>query len=209
MGTVIVADDHPLFRQAIAASLEPFGCSVAECATLDDCHATLEINDDVDLVLLDLNMPGSLGLYGLVSLRNAFPAVPIAVVSGTDAPPVIGKAMALGALGFIPKSTAPERMRTAIEHILDGEPWFPDLGDAATSMTSEESELVERVSQLTPQQYTVLGLMRGGMLNKEIADELAISEATVKAHVSAIFKKLDVSNRTQAVVLASRVFLDP
>lgn len=182
---------------------------MAECATLDDCHATLEINDDVDLVLLDLNMPGSLGLYGLVSLRNAFPAVPIAVVSGTDAPAVIGKAMALGALGFIPKSTAADRMRAAIEHILNGEPWFPDLGDTEPAMTNEESELVERVSQLTPQQYTVLGLMRSGMLNKEIADELAISEATVKAHVSAIFKKLDVSNRTQAVVLASKVFLDP
>ncbi|MEM6732589.1 MAG: response regulator transcription factor, partial [Myxococcota bacterium] len=203
MGTVIVADDHPLFREAMKVALKPFELDIAECATLDDCHATLELNPEVDLVLLDLNMPGSLGLYGLVSLRNTFPSVPVAIISGSDKPEMIAKAMGLGALGFIPKSTAPDRMRSAVQQILEGEPWFPDIGDVATSASNHDSELTDRVSRLTPQQYTVLGAMREGKLNKEIADELGISEATVKAHVSAVFKKLEVSNRTQAVVLAS------
>lgn len=209
MGTIIVADDHPLFRAAVKVSLEPFGVSVAECATLDDCHATLECRDDVDLVFLDLRMPGSQGLFGLVSLRNRFPSIPVAIISGNDSSATIQKAMTLGARGFIPKSTTPTKMQEAMRCILGGTGWFPDgIQPDSDLWAPEDHEIAQRVARLTPQQYTVLGYLRAGKLNKEIAYELGICEATVKAHVSAIFKKLEVSNRTQVVVMASKLFTD-
>lgn len=208
MGTIVVADDHPLFREALMAALSPLGHAFKECSTLDDCHATFEVDHDVDLLLLDLNMPGSQGLYGLVSLRNTFPAVPIAIVSGSDTSDLVRKARALGALGFIPKSTKPDGMRRAVESLLRGESTFPDVEFQDDRLSTEDAELSGRIAKLTPQQYTVWGLMRDGKLNKEIASDLAISEATVKAHVSAILKKLAVSNRTQAVLVASKVFLE-
>lgn len=208
MGAIVVADDHPLFREALKSALHPLGYEFLECGTLDDCHAVLEVTSDIELLLLDLNMPGSLGLYGLVSLRNTFPQVPIVVVSGDDRPELVDKSQALGALGFVPKSTKPDQIRTAIERVLNGDSAFPNTGRQNEGLDAEDAELAGRVSKLTPQQYTVWGAMRDGKLNKEVADELAISEATVKAHVSAIFKKLEVSNRTQAVLLASKLFLE-
>lgn len=209
MGTIVIADDHPLYREALKASLAQLGHHFKECSTLDDCHATFELDSDVELLLLDLNMPGSQGLYGLVSLRNTFPQVPIVVVSGNDRAELVRKARALGALGFIPKSTKPERMRAAVERVLAGQTSFPtEEGEEGFEFKAGDGELARRVAKLTPQQYTVWGSLRDGKLNKEIADELAISEATVKAHVSAVFKKLEVSNRTQAVLLASKFFVE-
>ena len=149
-------------------------------------------------------MPGARGFSGLMYLRGQYPAAPVCVVSGTEDTATISKAMTLGASGFIPKSTAPAGIREAIETVLGGGTWIPadvDLGDGQ----SAEPELVGRLRSLTPQQVRVLMMLSEGLLNKQIAYELSVSEATVKAHVSAVLQKLGVENRTKAVLAAGRI----
>jgi DNA-binding NarL/FixJ family response regulator len=206
---IAIADDHPLFRNALKSIVDKLGTvEVFEGSTLDDCHALLEFHDDLDLVLLDLNMEDSFGLYGLVSLRNRFPSVPVVVISAQEDASLIQKAFRLGALGYIPKSSSPATIEEALGVVLEGDLWLPEELRGHLDIEEEDTELAERVASLTPQQYRVLGYLRDGLLNKEIADELGVSEATIKAHLSAVFKKLSVSNRTQAVVVASQFFLD-
>lgn len=202
---VIIVDDHPLFRAALKQALSGAfkGIKLDEAGALDAVTERLDRDSDVDLVLLDLKMPGVQGLSGLMFLRAQYPAVPIAVVSASDEPHIIRRALDLGASGFIPKSLAVEAMRKAIATILEGGVWAPEgLGPGTDN---EGDALAQRVATLTPQQMRVLMMLKEGLLNKQIAFQLGVSEATVKAHVSAILQKLDVSSRTQAVIAASRI----
>lgn len=204
---IVIADDHPLFREALRQSLKDVlpRLTVEEAGSLDAVIGLLDDNGSCDLVLLDLKMPGVQGFSGLVFLRAQYPAIPVVVVSGSEEPQVIRRAMDLGASGFIPKSTPAAAMRTAVKAVLDGEEWVPEGLAAAASDDADADRLAQRLATLTPQQVRVLMMLREGLLNKQIAYQLSVSEATVKAHVSAILQKLDVESRTQAVIAASRI----
>jgi DNA-binding NarL/FixJ family response regulator len=203
MPRLLIADDHPLFRaalhQAAAASID--GCTVLEAADLHGALDVLRSDADVDLVLLDLHMPGSQGLSGLAALRGQHPGVAVLVVSAHDEPRVVRRALDHGAAGFIPKSASPAEIGEAIRRVLDCGTWVPPaLADSVAALPADpaDSDLAARLASLTEQQYRVLVLLAEGLLNKQIADRLAIQERTVKAHVTAIFEKLGVRNRTQA-----------
>ena len=204
---VIIVDDHPLFRDALKQTLTSAfpGIVIAEAGTLEAVSDTLASDRDFDLVLLDLKMPGVQGFSGLVFLRAQYPAVPIVVISASEEPHIIRRALDLGASGYIPKSASAETMRRALAVLLDGSIWTPEIAAVETSPDSEADRLARRLATLTPQQVRVLMMLREGLLNKQIAHQLGVSEATIKAHVSAILQKLDVDSRTQAVIAASRI----
>jgi DNA-binding NarL/FixJ family response regulator len=206
--TVIVADDHPLFRAAIKEALEAEQGQThfLEANSFESLQRLVDQCKEVDLVLLDLHMPGVSGFAGLVYLCKRYPSVPVVIISANEDPVVIRRALEHGAAGFIPKSSSIDTITEAIAAILMGEIWAPEttISDLPGSNVSE-LELAERMAQLTPQQFKVLMMMSQGLLNKQIAFELGVSEATVKAHVTAIMNKLGVSNRTQAVLAANRL----
>lgn len=200
----LVADDHPLFRDAlgqIVASRYPES-KIDEAGTLDQVVDRLATGTDTDLVLLDLAMPGARGFSGLMFLRAEYPEVPVVVVSASEDASTIRHAIGFGASGYIPKSLATNVIDTAIGSILDGEVWVPP--DIALEPEDNDG-LISRLITLTPQQVRVLMMLSEGLLNKQIAFELSVSEATVKAHVSAILQKLGVESRTQAVIAASNI----
>jgi len=204
---LVIADDHPLFRGALreaVAGLFP-GAEVAEAGSFDEVSQQLDRAGDVDLVLLDLTMPGVRGFSGLMYLRAQYPAVPVVIVSANEDPSVIRRCMHFGASGFIPKTTGTDEMRTAIAQVLAGGVWTPADIDLAAEEDPAAAGLVARLATLTPQQVRVLMMLSEGLLNKQIAYELGVSEATVKAHVSAILQKLGVDSRTQAVIAAARI----
>lgn len=212
---VLIADDHPLFRGALVHALT--GCladaEILQARDLPETLTTLAEREDIDLVLLDLHMPGNQGLAGLASVRCHFPAVAVVVVSANEDPRVIRRALDHGAAGFIPKSTALDEMTHALETVLDCREWIPPhLNRAVSDIESDDADLAlaARFARLTPQQFRVLKLVADGRLNKQIADELGIQERTVKAHMSEIFSKLEVRNRTQAGIAYRRLELvDP
>jgi len=201
MSRIIIADDHPLFRAALRQTLS--GVTVEETGDLSALSAALESDRDCDLVLLDLNMPGAHGFSGLLLLRAQYPEVPVMVISAVEDPKVIRRTFELGAAGYLPKSVGPADIRAAIDTVLKGEVYVPEGVNLATD--DEQTAFVRRLSTLTPQQIRVLMMLSDGLMNKQIAYELSISEATVKAHVSSILQKLDVDSRTQAVIAASRI----
>ncbi len=207
MTSLLIADDHPLFRAALrlAASESLPDCRVKEAADLSGALAALAAEPDTDLVLLDLHMPGSQGLSGLAALRGQHPGVAVLVVSAHDEPRIVRRVLDHGAAGFIPKALDAEEMRTAIRTVLAGDHWTPADIDLSAPVDRETSELVKRLASLTPQQVRVLMMLSEGLLNKQIAYELSVSEATVKAHVSAILQKLGVESRTQAVIVAAKI----
>ncbi|CCQ09547.1 Transcriptional regulator, LuxR family [Pseudoalteromonas luteoviolacea B = ATCC 29581] len=212
MSQFLIADDHPLFREALKGALVARieGLEVFESDNFDSTLTVLSEQEDLDLLLLDLHMPGNGDLYGLIRIREDYPSLPIAVVSGSEDLSVVSKVMGYGAMGFIPKASSSDDIAKAIEQILDGETWLPvSLKDQVANITTEDKELAQQVASLTPQQYKVLQYLHEGLLNKQIAYELSISEATVKAHITAIFRKLGVYNRTQAVLIASKLQLEP
>ncbi|PLX37492.1 MAG: DNA-binding response regulator [Hyphomicrobiales bacterium] len=203
----IIADDHPLFRGALRQTLsETFGdIRITEAGTLDQVSRELEASSDVDLVLLDLSMPGMRGFSGLMYLRAQYPGVPVVIVSGTEDHAAIRRCMEFGAAGFIPKSLGTDVIRAAIGAVLQGDIWVPADFNVNAEDDDEIQDLVTRLASLTPQQVRVLMMLSEGLLNKQIAYELSVSEATVKAHVSAILQKLGVESRTQAVIAANRI----
>ena len=204
---ILIADDHPLVRGALREAVkgvEPES-GIIEAGTFEDVAATLAAQGDLDLVLLDLTMPGVQGFSGLMYLRAQYPGTPVIVVSGNEDRGVIRRCIEFGASGFIPKSVDVESMRTAIRSVLDGGSWTPADVDLTTPPDRETSDIVRRLGSLTPQQVRVLMMLSEGLLNKQIAYELGVSEATVKAHVSAILQKLGVESRTQAVIAASKI----
>ena len=208
---LIVADDHPLFRQALKHTLGAafMHAHIAEAGSFEEVVRLLDARDDVDLVLFDLKMPGVQGLSGLAYMRSQYPAIPIVVVSASDHPALMRRALDLGASGYIPKSSTVEDMQGAVRTVLGGDVWWPPGLDREGPADGEASDLVQRLTTLTPQQVRVLMMLREGLLNKQIAHHLEVSEATVKAHVSAILHKLNVESRTQAVIAAGRLDGDP
>jgi DNA-binding NarL/FixJ family response regulator len=202
---LVIADDHPLFRgamrEAISGLLEKV--DITEAGTFDDVVELL--SGDVDLVLLDLAMPGVRGFSGLMYMRAQYPSVPVIVVSANDDPATIRRCMEFGASGFIPKTLGVDTMRAAISRVLSGGVWTPPDVDLSAGADFEAAELMGRMATLTPQQVRVLMMLSEGLLNKQIAYQLGVSEATVKAHVSAILQKLGVESRTQAVIAAAKI----
>jgi DNA-binding NarL/FixJ family response regulator len=207
----LIADDHPLFREALkSALLNSFeGLTIIEA----DCFSTtlklVTQECELDLLLLDLHMPGNDGLNGLIRLRELHPELPVAIVSGSEDLNIVAKVMTHGALAFIPKSSSSGEISMAINEVLQGEVWLPqDLREKINALKNEDAEQEMLLASLTPQQSKVLSYLHQGLLNKQIAYELNISEATVKAHITVIFRKLGVYNRTQAVLLTSKLQLE-
>ena len=204
---LVIADDHPLFRGALREAVTGLfeRVDIAEAGTFNEVAELLERGGDVDLVLLDLTMPGVRGFSGLMYLRAQYPGVPVIVVSANDDPAAIRRCMEFGASGFIPKTLGVEAMRGAIQRILSGGVWTPPDVDLTTGSDADTAALMARMATLTPQQVRVLMMLSEGLLNKQIAYQLGVSEATVKAHVSAILQKLGVESRTQAVIAAAKI----
>lgn len=205
--TFIVADDHPLFRGALKEILSslPGDNEIVEAADFDGAATALAENPEADLLLLDLTMPGADGFAGLALMRADHPGVPIAIVSGSEDARLIRRALDLGASGYIPKSAGFEEIRAAIGRLLAGDVYLPADISLGSEADAEVAELIERMRTLTPQQTRVLTMLGKGLLNKQIAYELGISEATIKAHVSAVLQKLGVDSRTQAVIRLARL----
>ncbi len=212
MREVLIADDHPLFRDALARAVTQAlpdanlydADSVAALLTLIEAHPHAE------LLLLDLHMPGANGFSALVHVRGQQPGLPVIVVSAQEDARVIQRAIGHGASGYIPKSTSAENIVVAIRRVLEGDVWLPPQAvGLSAKVESAEAHAAAHVAELTPQQFRVLGMIAEGLLNKQIAYELNVSEATIKAHMTAIMRKLNVSNRTQVALLARRLSLDP
>jgi DNA-binding NarL/FixJ family response regulator len=199
----LIADDHPLFREALISALRPLfeNVDIIQSDSLESTLKALQQNSDFDLILLDLNMPGSDSFYGLIRVSQDYPDVPVAVVSASDSVEVVSKVMNLGAKGFIPKATPSRTIADALKQILDGNKWLPKGMQTSIENDSPLIDIATLVGELTPKQFQVLQLLQNGLLNKQIAFDLNITEATVKAHISAIFRKLNVKTRTQAVLL--------
>ncbi|QDZ00685.1 response regulator transcription factor [Nitratireductor mangrovi] len=206
----VIADDHPLFRGALKQALVSIGDNVTilEAGDFSETKRIVSDNDDIDLVLLDLTMPGASGLSGLVSLRAVNAVVPVVVVSARDDVDTIRRALELGASGFISKSASMDEIRGAVRTVLDGGISAPAEVATGSEPDPEISELIQRLRTLTPQQARVLNMLADGLLNKQIAYELNVSEATIKAHVSAVLQKLNVDSRTQAVIQLAKIGAD-
>jgi len=209
-GPVVIADDHPLFRSALRQAVggaAPDG-TVLQTASLGEARAALSAaaadGAAASLLCLDLHMADSDGFAGLVAIRSEYPALPVAVISGSEGRGTAAKAIRFGASAFIPKSSDIGVIRDAIDAVLMGDVWTPPGADLA----GDEDGAAERLASLTPTQLRVLTLVRDGLLNKQIAYELDISEATVKAHLTAIFRKLGVQTRTQAVMAAAALSVE-
>ena len=205
--TIIIADDHPLFRQALRSSITPLfnDSRIQEVETLGATLETLE-QQSVDLLLLDLRMSDSQGLSGLMIIKGSYPELPVIVVSASEGAETVRAAIQAGASGYISKSSSPEQIRDAIEQVSRGETAIPESAMTEVSDAERrELEAIENITLLTPTQLKVLVKMTDGLLNKQIAWDMDISEATVKSHVTAIFRKLKVRTRTQAVVLAKQL----
>lgn len=214
MAKLIVADDHPLFRNALINAISSTFSTKAtiETDSFESTCQALEQHPDTDLLLLDLHMPGNCGFLGLIQLRKNYPSLPIVVISASEELDVVKRVISFGASAYIPKSANPSQISEALKEVLAGELWVPpSMQKALDEQDAQEHDLdlAARVAQLTNQQYKVLYYLTEGWLNKQIAYDLHISEATVKAHITAIFRKLGCTNRTQVVIQAQRLTLEP
>jgi DNA-binding NarL/FixJ family response regulator len=209
--TFIVADDHPLFRDALIHAIGNCvaDARIVEADSLDSLQTVVEENPDADLLFLDLNMPGVSGFSALAYIRSNHASLPTVIVSAMDDPGVIRRAIQHGASGFIPKSSPISKIEDGIMAVLDGEVWLPNGIELRDSQLSgNEVGVADAVSNLTPHQFRVLMMLGEGLLNKQIAYQLGVSEATIKAHVTAIFRKMNVKNRTQAVLAVQQLRID-
>ncbi len=204
---IIIVDDHPLFRDALRQALsDKFEeLQISEAGSLDGLSEALEAADETDLVLLDLTMPGVKGFSGLMYLRAQYPEIPVVIVSANEDPGAMRRCIEFGASGFIPKSLPVDTIRDAVATVLEGGVWTPQDLDLSAVENDETTDVVSRLATLTPQQVRVLMMLSEGLLNKQIAYKLSVSEATVKAHVSAILQKLGVDSRTQAVIAVNKI----
>ena len=211
MATLLIADDHPLFREALRGAVVRVipDAQLHEAENAEGLYAMADAHPDADLLLLDLNMPGAQGFSALVHLRGLHPQLPVVMVSAREEPAVVRRALDHGAMGFIPKSSNAETLGAALRQVLDGDRVVPEIASAAPQTAPDEQEIAQRIRELTPQQFRVLQMVGSGKLNKQIGYELGVSEATIKAHMSAILRKLGASNRTQAVLMAGRLSVDP
>jgi DNA-binding NarL/FixJ family response regulator len=204
---LVIADDHPLFRDALRQAVASVVASatIDEAGSFEELTALLEKDSDVDLIMLDLSMPGISGFSGLIYLRAQYPAIPVVIVSASDDGGTIRRSLDFGASGFIPKRFGVDTLRDAITKVMEGDVWVPPDTDLSSAADPDMTRLRDRLVTLTPQQVRVLMMLSEGLLNKQIAYELGVSEATIKAHVSAILQKLGVESRTQAVIAAAKI----
>jgi DNA-binding NarL/FixJ family response regulator len=204
---LVIADDHPLFRDALrqAVASVVVSATIDEAGSFEELTALLEKDSDVDLIMLDLTMPGISGFSGLIYLRAQYPAIPVVIVSASDDGGTIRRSLDFGASGFIPKRFGVDTLRDAITKVMEGDVWVPPDTDLSSVADPDMTRLRDRLVTLTPQQVRVLMMLSEGLLNKQIAYELGVSEATIKAHVSAILQKLGVESRTQAVIAAAKI----
>jgi len=205
--TLIIADDHPLFRAALreVVGRQIPGAQVIEVSSLEALQLAITEHPESDMILLDLRMPGAKGLSSLLHLRTERPAVPIVVISASEDPCVVQRSLDFGASGFIPKSASIETIGESLRTVLNGGISAPLSSERCSQAEEQERELARRLSTLTPQQLKVLIMLAEGQSNKYIAGHLAITEATVKAHITGILRKLGIERRTQAAVLAQRL----
>lgn len=205
---IIIADDHPLFRNALCQAVTQViaDAHILECDSIGALEKLLAADNDIDLILLDLRMPGANGFSGLVLIRREYPAIPVVVISASDQPLIMQRAVEYGAAGFIPKASDIHQISTALQTVMGGSLWLPSPVTHSTS--AEEHEFAQKLKTLTPQQLRVFMMLTKGLLNKQIASEVSVSEATVRTHMTAIFRKLGVRNRTQAVIAANYLNVD-
>ncbi|MEO7066156.1 MAG: response regulator transcription factor [Rhodanobacter sp.] len=211
MPDILIADDHPLFRDALerAVLVALPQATVHSADSVQALLALIESLPDAELLLLDLHMPGARGYSALAHIRGQYPGLPTIVVSGHEEAIVAQRALAHGAAAYIPKSTPAGDIVTAIHSVLDGDVWLPHtLVGRDVKLKAEEAEAAARIATLTPQQFRVMTMLADGQLNKQIAWELGVSEATVKAHMTTIMRKLGVNNRTQVALVASQLSVD-
>jgi len=200
---VLTPAGRDALRQAVSSVVA--SAKIDEAGTFEDLTSLLEKDSDVDLILLDLSMPGISGFSGLIYLRAQYPAIPVVIVSASDDGATIRRSLDFGASGFIPKRFGVDTLRDAIMKVMDGDVWVPPDTDLTSAADPDMTRLRDRLVTLTPQQVRVLMMLSEGLLNKQIAYELGVSEATIKAHVSAILQKLGVESRTQAVIAAAKI----
>lgn len=209
MNELLIADDHPLFREALRgliAKLYP-NASIYETDNISSLYVLVEDRPNADLLLLDLSMPGAAGYSALVHLRSQHPQLPIIIVSAHEDPVLMRRALDHGAMGFIPKSVEAKTLSAALQQVLMGNTWLPEVAASVPAISSEEKQAAHLLQELTPQQFRVLQMVSTGQLNKQIAHELGVSEATIKTHMTAILRKLGANNRTQAVLIANQLLL--
>ncbi len=209
---IIIAEDHPLFRSALRFALRDIvdDVQLSEADSIDVLQRIMEKREKADLILLDLNMPGAHGFSGLHFIKGQYPECPVVVISSHEDTDTMVKAMHIGAVAYIPKSSQPEILKEALATVIKGNQWFTSATKEAfqSQLKSKANKTEVGIAALTPQQFRILGMIGEGLLNKQIGYELGISEATVKAHVTAIFKKLGVRNRTQAVIVLKELEID-
>jgi DNA-binding NarL/FixJ family response regulator len=207
----IIADDHPLFRTALKATLAQSyaHCDVIEVETIAELQTVLSTNTNSDLILLDLHMPDAQGFSGLIHLQAHYAEIPVLVISGSETPEVMCRAIDHGAAGFLPKSSQASVIAEAIDAVLSGARWLPEGIHYQTGQNSNEQKMADVIASLTPQQFRVASLLVKGLLNKQIAYELNVTEATIKAHVTEIFRKLNVHSRTQAALAFGHLDVSP
>lgn len=207
MRKVLIADDHPLFRAAVRQAVKKAlpEADIAEAGGLEEAEAILVQDQDAGLLLLDLFLPDVNGFSGLLHIKRQMPYLPVIVISACDEPSVIARAIHFGASGYIPKTLSLDEISSAINAVVDGEIWIP--GHVDVNSFAEEEDQGYDFSSLTPTQLKVLIMLKNGLLNKQIAYHMSISEATVKAHITAIFRKLNVRSRTQAALAAQALDL--
>lgn len=205
--TIIIADDHPLFRDALRQAVTGMDGhpDIVEAGDFAAARKSVGEHPDADLMLLDLAMPGVSGFSGLMALRSEFSGLPIVIVSASDDATTIRRSLELGASGFISKSAGIDDIRHGIQTVLAGDIATPESYRDGQEQDPDVADIIHRLHTLTPQQSRVLTMLAEGLLNKQIAYELGVSEATIKAHVSAILLKLNVDSRTQAVIQLGKI----
>ncbi|MFC4699297.1 LuxR C-terminal-related transcriptional regulator [Glaciecola siphonariae] len=207
----LIADDHPLYREALIAALNTDFEKVKyfESDCLNTTLSTLNKHRAMSLVLLDLNMPGCENFYGLLRVRQRFPDIPVAIISATETLSVVSQSMEFGATAYIPKTTPTSQIIEAVKAVIKGDTWLPaELKDRVAEVQGDILDIAEQVRRLTPKQFRVLRLLRKGLMNKQIASQLNVTEATVKAHISSIFKQFNVRSRTQILVKIEKLQLE-
>jgi DNA-binding NarL/FixJ family response regulator len=205
--TLVVADDHPMFRAAVSQALRSVveGARVVEAASQSSLETVLAAEATVDLVLLDLTMPGAMGFSSLIWLRGEYPDLPVIVISSNDHPRTVRRAQQFGAAGFVSKAAPADVLGQAVGEVLAGGSWFEAV---RAERSEQDAALAARLAQLTPQQFRVLMLLADGLLNKQIAASMGLAENTVKIHVTAVLSKLECRSRTQAAVLVKSLDVD-
>ena len=208
----LIADDHPLFRVALSqacANILGKQATLLQAQNMQQVWPLLRAHPDTNFIFLDLKMPGSDGFTGLTALRTEYPDVPVIMVSAEEDPTIIKQALTLGASAYIPKSAPLELLSEAINAVLAGDSWLPTEleSDVKNAKALIDDDFASRLEQLTPQQFRVLKMIADGLLNKQIAYEMNVQETTIKQHVSAILRKLNVNNRTLAGILFEKLRL--